>query len=120
MQELMKTDIVAEELYEEKQFTDMKAGGIKAFYPIKPDGTSDASRDPIFIAITNIDVGMGQLFPVHAKIEDCTTLEQALVDFKVSLEDTLQVMMDEAEKREQIEQQDSGRIITLDDVNPEA
>jgi len=117
--QLMETDIVGTELYEEKQFTDMKAGGIKAFFPVKADGTKDESRDPIFIAVTNIDVGNGQLFPVHGRIEGATTLEGALVDFKPTLDDHLQAMMNEAERREQAEQKDEGRIITLDQVNPQ-
>ena len=114
----MDTNIDSKELYEEKQYTDLKAGGLKAFYPVNPDGTPDLTRDSIFVAVTNIDVGDGQLFPVHAKMEECNTLEQALIDFKPSLEETLQEMMDSAEKREQDEQSGKGRIITLDEVSP--
>jgi len=119
MSNLIDATISPDELYEEKQFTDMKAGGIKAFIPINPDGTPDDSRNAIYIAITNIDAGNGTLFPVHSKMEDCTTLEQALIDFKPSLDETLQQMMDEAEKREQSEQKNDGRIITLDQVSPQ-
>jgi hypothetical protein len=119
MSELIDTNIVADELYEERQFTDLKAGGIKSFWPVKPDGTPDESRDPVFVAVTNIETGQG-LFPVHGKVEDCSTLEQALVDFKVTLEGTLQDMMDAAEQREREQQGNDGRIITLDEVNPQA
>lgn len=112
---LMQTDIDVKNLYEEKQFTDMKAGGIKVFIPVKSDASKDDTRDPIFVAVTNIDAGNGQLFPVHGKIENADTLEKALIDFKPTLEDQIQMMLDQAEKREQKEQEDSGRIITIDE-----
>lgn len=114
---MIDTTIDANDLWEEKQYTDMKAGGIKAFYPIKPDGTEDTSREPIFVAVTNIETGVG-LFPVHGRIEDCTTLEKALVDFQVTLDNVVSEMMEQAEKRELEEQAKKGRIITLDQVNP--
>lgn len=117
-QQMIDTTIDPNNLWEEKQFTDMKAGGIKAFYPVNADGTPDSDRDPVFVAVTNIETGMG-LFPVHGKIEDCNTLEQALIDFQVTLDNVVTAMMEEAEKREQAEQADNGRIITLDQINPQ-
>lgn len=118
-EKLMQTDIDKKGLYEEKQYTDFKAGGIKAFFPVNPDGTPDESRDAFFMAVTNIDVGNGQFYPVQAKVEDATTLDQALIDFMPTLDDELQKLIDQANARQQKENTpldtpvDDGKILTF-------
>ena len=67
-------------LYQEESFTDLKTGAVRRLMPVKEDGTRDESRQPIFMAQTQLMSPNGPL-PVSCMVEGATTLAQAVKEF---------------------------------------
>jgi hypothetical protein len=66
-------------LYKEESFTDMKVGAVRVLTPVKPDGTMDESRSPVFLGHTQLMSPNGPL-PVSCMIE-ATSLKEAIEKF---------------------------------------
>lgn len=106
-EQLIQNGINTKKLYREENYTDLASGGVKAFFPVNADGSADDKREPTFIAITNIQ-GPGGTFPIHGSIENAETLEEALEQFKPTLDVVIKEMIDVAEKQEAAYAADGG------------
>ena len=93
-------------LYREESFTDMKTGAIRRLTPVKSDGTDDESRDPIFIAQTQLMSPEGAL-PVSAMLET-KTLAEAIQVFPEAVSKEVDRIVEIAQKAKQ---EESSRII---------
>jgi hypothetical protein len=83
-------------LYQEESFTDLKAGTIKRFTPIKTDGTPDKTRKTIFLGQTSIYTPHGPL-PIQNVIQ-AKELAQAFKRFPEAMEQAMQRLLEEAQK----------------------
>ncbi|MFO7972815.1 MAG: cytoplasmic protein [Desulfobacterales bacterium] len=85
-------------LYREESFTDIKVAAIRRLIPVKPDGSDDESRDPLFMAQTQL---MSPSGPVLLQtILDAGNLEQAMDRFPVAMQKELDRVMAEEKKKE--------------------
>ena len=69
----------AEGLYQEDNFTDRRVGAIRRLSPVRADGSADPSRPVLFIGQAEIMTNMGPM-PINFEIE-ATTLDQAVAGF---------------------------------------
>jgi hypothetical protein len=85
-------------LYREESFTDIKVAAIRRLTPVKPDGTVDENRDPLFMAQTQLMSPSGPV--LLQSILDAGNLEQAMERFPVAMQKELdRVMAEEKEKK---------------------
>ena len=100
-------------LCREESITDLKAGSIRYLRPIKPDGTDDESRQPIFVGHTQLQSPQG-LVPLQAPLQ-ATTLEQAIEEFPGAMKKALEEMVERAKQmqaqQQAAEKEDEPRII---------
>ena len=89
-------------LCREESVTDLKVGSIRCLRPIKPDGTKDESRQPIFVGHTQLNSPQG-LVPLQTALQ-ATTLEQAIDEFPGAMKKALEDMVEQA-KQMQAQQQ---------------
>jgi len=85
-------------LYREEAFTDVKVAAIRRLTPIKPDGSNDESRDPIFMAQTQLMSPSGPV--LLQSILDAVTLEKAMEIFPKAM----QIEMDKVIEKNKKEQ----------------
>lgn len=85
-------------LYREETFTDLKIGSLQKLIPVKPDGSPDDQRKPIFSGRTQIMSQMGPL-PLQATIE-AHNLDEACQKFPEAIQRALENMVDEIEKKQ--------------------
>ncbi len=101
-------------LYREESVTDMKVASIRKMTPVKPDGTDDESRSPVFIGSSQLMTQEGPL-PIQAQLS-ATTLEEAIKEFpgamKKSLNETIERFRQMQQEQQQQQQQSESRIIT--------
>jgi hypothetical protein len=94
-------------LYQEESFTDLKTGAVRRLMPVKDDGSRDESRQPIFMAQTQLMSPNGPL-PVSCMIEDATTLSDAIAKFPAVVKKEVEKIIELAQKAQQ---EESSRII---------
>ena len=85
-------------LYREEAFTDIKVAAIRRLTPIKPDGSDDEGRDPIFMAQTQLMSPSGPV--LLQSILDAGTLEQAMKIFPKVMQKEMDKVI-EKNKKEQ-------------------
>ncbi len=85
-------------LYREESFTDVKVAAIRRLTPVKPDGSDDESRDPIFMAQTQLMSPSGPV--LLQSILDATNLEQAMERFPKAMQKEMDKVAAEQEKKE--------------------
>jgi len=97
-------------LYREESITDLKIATIRQLIPIKPDGSDDTERDPIFLGSTQLSTPQGPI-PIQAKLE-AATFEQAMDVFPKTMEAETRMVIENLRRlhEEQKRKQDS-RII---------
>ena len=83
-------------LCREESITDLKAGSIRCLRPIKPDGTDDESRQPIFVGHTQLNSSQG-LVPLQAPLQ-AATLEEAIEEFPGAMKEALEEMVERAQQ----------------------
>ncbi len=66
-------------LYREESITDLKVASIRRLIPVKPDGTEDKSRTPVFIGHTQLMSPEGPL-PIQSQLA-ANSIEEALDAF---------------------------------------
>ena len=93
-------------LFREESFTDLKTGAIRRLMPVKEDGAGDDSREPIFMAQTQLMSPNGPL-PVSCMIE-ATTLPEAIKMFPDVVKKEVERIIALAQKAHQ---EESSRII---------
>lgn len=69
----------AEGLYQEDNFTDRRVGAIRRLSPVRADGSADPSRPVLFIGQAEIMTNMGPV-PINFEIEG-QTLADAVIGF---------------------------------------
>jgi hypothetical protein len=85
-------------LYREESFTDIKVAAIRRLTPVKHDGSDDESRDPIFMAQTQLMSPSGPV--LLQSILDAGTLEQAMERFPKAMQKEMDKVMAEEKKKE--------------------
>jgi hypothetical protein len=93
-------------LYKEESFTDMKVGAVRVLSPVKPDGSMDESRSPVFIGQTQLMSPNGPL-PVSCMIE-AASLKEAADKFPDAMAKEVERMISLAQ---QAQQKEESRIV---------
>lgn len=70
----------AANLYREESYTDLKAGTLRKLVPVKPDGTDDPARAPVFSVATQVMTPAG-ILPLSGEVAGAKTLEEAVAGF---------------------------------------
>lgn len=99
-------------LYREESISDMKVASIRRLVPIKPDGSDDTSRSPVFIGHTQIMTPEGPL-PLQGRLP-ANNLSEAYATFPNVMQQALSEMIEqiqEMQRKEQEKQMDASRII---------
>ncbi|OPY84799.1 MAG: hypothetical protein A4E72_02092 [Syntrophus sp. PtaU1.Bin208] len=94
-------------LYREESFTDLNVGAIRMLVPVKPDGTPDSTRMPLFMGQAQVMSPKGPM-PIQGPIE-AKSLVEAMGKFPQAMEEAFKRMISEA--REYQRQQESGLIV---------
>lgn len=93
-------------LHREEVFSDLQAASVRRLTPVKADGTTDESRDVIYIGETNLMTQMGPLpvqFPIEAK-----SLEDAFSQFADGVKDAIERLN---ERAKEMMREESSRIV---------
>ena len=85
-------------LYREESFTDIKVAAIRRLTPVKPDGSDDETREPLFMAQTQLMSPSGPV--LLQSILDARTLEQAMERFPKAMQKEMDKVI-EKNKKEQ-------------------
>ena len=100
-------------LYREENIIDLKSASIRCLTPINPDGTTDESREKIFVGHTQLMSPQGAV-PLHAPLE-AHTLEEAMDNFSGAMEQAMAEMIENVKKMQQeqevAKQTEGSRII---------
>jgi hypothetical protein len=100
-------------LYREEAITDLRVASIRKMTPVKPDGSEDSSRTPIFFGSTQLMTPDGPL-PIQSKLE-ANNMQEAYQVFPNAMQKALNEMIEKLEqmqKQRQAEQQkEKSRII---------
>jgi len=94
-------------LYREEIYTDLKVASIRKMVPIKPDGSEDTSREPLYTGQTTLMSAAGPV-PVQCAL-DATTLEEASAKFPEAVKEAVERMVEEARE---IQRREASRIVT--------
>lgn len=103
---LAEIQVDTSNLYREEIVTDLKVASIRRLTPIKPDGSPDPSRRPLYSGETTIMSQAGPL-PVHGAIE-ANSLEEAIEKFPEAINVAVQRMVDQARE---YQRQEASRIV---------
>ena len=100
-------------LYREESITDLRVASIRSLTPIKPDGTSDETREVIFVGHTQLMSPQGPV-PLQAPLK-AATLEDAMDKFPEAMKQALEEVIENAKKMQaeqnRAQQKDDSRII---------
>jgi len=93
-------------LYREEMITDLKVATIRRLMPVKPDGSLDGSREPLFMGETHVMTQAGPV-PIQVRIE-AKTLEEAMEKFPEAIQHAVERMVDEIEE---LKRREASRIV---------
>jgi hypothetical protein len=99
-------------LFREEAITDLKVASIRRMVPIKPDGSEDSSRAPLFMGHSQIMTPEGPL-PLQARLQ-ANTLAEAYDVFPEAMQQALSEMIKQLEelyRQENEKKKDDSRII---------
>ena len=85
-------------LYREESFTDIKVAAIRQLTPVKPDGSDDESREPLFMAQTQLMSPSGPV--LLQSILDARTLEQAMERFPNAMQKEMDKVIEQNKKEQ--------------------
>ncbi|MCG3133242.1 MAG: hypothetical protein HMLKMBBP_00367 [Planctomycetes bacterium] len=88
-------------LHREDVFTDLGAATIRRLLPVKPDGSDDPTRPPIFVGATQVMSQAGPL-PISCEIE-AKDLVEAAAKFPDAIRAALEQMIEEAREMQRRE-----------------
>jgi len=86
-------------LYREESITDLKAAVIRRLVPVRPDGSEDTSRTPIFVGTTQLMTPEGPL-PIQARLM-ANTLAEAFEEFPSAMQQALQEVVAQIQEMRQ-------------------
>ena len=95
-----------ENLHREEVFSDLQAASVRRLTPVKADGSTDNSRDVIYIGETNLMTQMGPLpvqFPIEAK-----SLDDAFSQFAEGVKGAIERLN---ERAKEMVRDESSRIV---------
>ena len=93
-------------LYQEENFTDLKACSIRRLTPVKPDGSLDKTRKTVFAGQTTLVTPNGAV-PIQNLIQ-AKDLQQAVKRFPEAMDAAMERLIEEAK---QLKQEYDSRII---------
>ena len=93
-------------LYREETYTDLRIGSVRRLIPVKPDGSQDYTRKPVFIGFAQLMTQQGSL-PIQCPIE-AKSLKQAWGKFPDVMTQAVDKIIAEAKE---IERKESSRLI---------
>ncbi len=99
-------------LYRETSITDLQTASIRQLVPIRPDGSDDTSRSPIFVGSTQLMTPEGPL-PLQAKLQ-ANNLAEAYDAFPQAMQQALAEVVEQLQQLRQQQarkQKDASRII---------
>ena len=71
-------------LYREESFTDVRVAAIRRLTPVKPDGSVDDSRDPIFMGQSQLMTPSGPI--MLQSLLDAKTFEESMEKFPAAMQ----------------------------------
>lgn len=87
-------------LYREENFTDIKVAAIRRLIPVKPDGSEDDGRTPIFMGQTQLITPSGPV--MLQSLLNAKTIQEAMEEFPAAMQLQMDKMITEMkEKQEQ-------------------
>jgi hypothetical protein len=86
-------------LYREESFTDIKVAAIRRLTPVKPDGSDDENRNPIYMAQTQLMSPSGPI--LLQSILDAGTLEQAMDKFPKAMQKEMDKVIEKNKKEQE-------------------
>lgn len=105
-QELGQVRVDSANLYREEVYTDLRIATIRRLTPVRPDGTPDESRQPLFTGQTHVMSQAGPL-PVECAIE-ARTLEEAAEKFPQAIREAVDRLVEEAKE---LRRRETSRIV---------
>jgi len=84
------------ELYREEVITDRRVGTIRVLTPVKPDGSTDAARQMVYVGEAQMYTNMGTL-PLSFEI-DAANLSEAVANYAPAAKEALERMVHELEE----------------------
>lgn len=103
---LINASVDKDNLFREESFTDLRAGTIKHFVPIKSDGSPDPGRSASFMGQTQIMSGGGPL-PIQFMLE-AKTLDEAIAAFPAAANKAVEELIEEAKR---LQREAASRIV---------
>jgi len=85
-------------LYREESFTDIKVAAIRRLIPVKPDGSNDNSRTPIFMGQTQLITPKGPV--MLQSLLNAKTIEEAMDEFPAAMQDQMDKMVADAMEKQ--------------------
>jgi hypothetical protein len=110
-QTIHEIEVDVASLYREEIFTDLRVASIRKLVPIKPDGSPDPSRPPLFTGQTTLMSAAGPL-PVQCPIE-ADTLEEAAQRFPEAIRQAVERLVEEARE---IQRREASRIVVPGEI----
>lgn len=107
--EELKLELDVNNLYREDVFTDQKVGTLRQMTPVKPDGSTDASRPLLFVGETSLMTPAGTL-PIHFRL-DGPSLADAAKQFSDAANKAIQ---DTMEQLRELRRQAASSIVVPD------
>jgi len=97
----------AANLYREESYTDLKAGTLRKLVPVKPDGTDDPARAPVFSVAPQVMTPAG-ILPLSGEVAGAKTLEEAVAGFSAAIK---QALADLREEMEAVQRERASQIV---------
>jgi hypothetical protein len=114
-QKLSDLKVDTANLYREEMFTDLRVATLRRLTPIKPDGSVDPARQPLFTGETSL-LTPGGVLPVQCPIQ-AKTLQEALEKFPQAAQEAVENMVAEIHE---LQRQEASRIVVPRGVPPGA
>ena len=85
-------------LYREESFTDVKVAAIRRLTPVKPDGSADDSRDPIFMGQSQLMTPSGPI--MLQSLLDAKTFEESMEKFPAAMQKEMDRVVAEVKEKQ--------------------
>jgi hypothetical protein len=85
-------------LYREESFTDVRVAAIRRLAPVKPDGSEDDSRDPIFMGQSQLMTPSGPI--MLQSLLDAKTFEESMEKFPAAMQKEMARVLAEVKEKQ--------------------
>ena len=85
-------------LYREESFTDVRVAAIRRLTPVKPDGSEDDSRDPIFMGQSQLMTPSGPI--MLQSLLDAKTFEESMEKFPAAMQKEMDRVVAEVKEKQ--------------------